>query len=143
MKNYLLLLAKMSIQLWVLILFPLTILPQIFNVIRIIISSENSKVGSGLLSHSLISQLGRLQQDALDVQMSRDLANIQLTTVQELIAEKREEMDTDTRAALITDGGMGKIEKIQSKIISTPQMLPLDWQIQRKNRDLPIPIERF
>ena len=27
--------------------------------------------------------------------------------------------------------------------ISTPQMLPLDWQIQRKNRDLPIPIERF
>jgi hypothetical protein len=32
--------------------------------------------------------------------------------------------------------------RLYHAIINTLQMLPLDWQIQRKNRDLPIPIER-
>ena len=80
-------------------------------------SSEGSTAGSNLQSYSLFSQLGRLQQDVLDVQLERDLASIDLATVQELIAEKKEKMNADTQAALLIGGGMTQIEELQSKII--------------------------
>jgi capsular exopolysaccharide synthesis family protein len=87
------------------------------------------------LSYSLLSQLGRLQQDVLDVQMERDLSNIELTTVQKLIAEKKEKMDADTQAALLTGGGMRRIEELNSKIIDLD--LELDAMKEEKEEKHP------
>ncbi|HIE25951.1 TPA: polysaccharide biosynthesis tyrosine autokinase [Candidatus Poribacteria bacterium] len=96
----------------------------------ILSSKEGSKLG-----FSLLSQLGRLQQDVLDVQMERDLAEIQLTTVQGLIAEKKEKMDADTQVALLTGGGMSQIESLQSKIVD--MQLELDAMKEEKSQKHP------
>ncbi|MBM3236860.1 polysaccharide biosynthesis tyrosine autokinase [Candidatus Poribacteria bacterium] len=91
----------------------------------------SSTADTASLSYSLLSQLGQLQQDVLDVQMQRDLANIELTTVQELIAEKKEKMDADTQAALLTGGGLAQIEELQSKIID----MQLELEVMKEEKE--------
>jgi uncharacterized protein involved in exopolysaccharide biosynthesis len=79
-------------------------------------NSEGSKSGRSLLSYSLLSQFGKLQQDVLDAQMERELANIELITVEELINEKEKKINSDSQAALLISGGMNQIEDLRSKI---------------------------
>jgi len=80
-------------------------------------SPNDSRTGSNLLSYSLLSQLGRLQQNVLDVQMERDLIDIELTTVEEMIDEKEEKLNSDAEAASLISGSMSQIEELQSRII--------------------------
>jgi capsular exopolysaccharide synthesis family protein len=84
---------------------------------------------------SLLSQLGRLQQDVLDVQMERDLAKIQLTTVEGLIAEKKAKMNAEAQVALFTGGGVNQIEALQSTIVEL--QLELDAMKEAKSEKHP------